>query len=112
MTSGWSRALYQASIIIITLRMHGLKERINLCVFSLSFIDMVYMTQAFLRHCDKLYWLFRDLLGHETPSIAIAEKFVFENKLIGLTGFSWASQYLSAIIACERMFVYKVIPEA
>jgi hypothetical protein len=31
----------------------GLKERINLCLFSLSLVDLVYMTFNFLLYCER-----------------------------------------------------------
>ena len=34
---------------------HGLKERINLCVFFQSLADFVYMTTNFLLYSDRIY---------------------------------------------------------
>ncbi|KAL8589823.1 hypothetical protein ACOMHN_020826 [Nucella lapillus] len=70
----------------------GLRERINLCVFCLSLADLVVVSVTFCLAVEKTY---RSLVG----SINF-----FIRYFLGLTGFTWVSMFLSAVIAAERCF--------
>ncbi|KAK7462582.1 hypothetical protein BaRGS_00038376 [Batillaria attramentaria] len=78
---------------------HGLKERVNLCLFALSFVDFVYVLQSFVLYVDKLY-----LAITGDSRVGVLTLFFVKNMLLGLTGFSWASGFMSAVVACERCF--------
>ena len=78
---------------------HGLKTRINLCLFFLSLADFVYMLQSFCLYADRIY----QEVTHQPRQGALSE-FMMNNNVIGLYGFSWASSWMSTIIACERCF--------
>ena len=78
----------------------GLKERINLCLFSLSLVDLLYMFHSFLLNVDRLY-----LESTRDPSkLGLTFKFIVDHKLVGFRGLSWVSGFLSMLIACERCF--------
>nr|KAG5686965.1 hypothetical protein BaRGS_022966 [Batillaria attramentaria] len=78
---------------------HGIKERVNLCLFALSFVDFVYVLQSFVLYVDKLY-----LAITGDSRVGVLTLFFVKNMLLGLTGFSWASGFMSAVVACERCF--------
>ena len=75
----------------------GLKERVNLCLFALSLADELYLIQAMFFYGDQVYLQFttRERFG---PMM----RFMANNNLVGLYGFTWVSQIMSAIIAGER----------
>ena len=78
----------------------GLKERVNLCLFALSLADELYLIQAmFFFGGDQLPLPFntKDRFGPVT-------RFIANNNLVGLFGFTFVSHILSAIIASERCF--------
>ena len=77
----------------------GLKERINVCLFSLSIADLAYMVHSFLLNVDRLYLQFA-----HTPQLGLVFKFIVDHKLVGFRGLSWVSGFLSTLIACERCF--------
>ena len=74
----------------------GLKERINLCLFSLALIDLTSLTGALAFHADKLF-SFTD-----EERIGAVARFVVNNNLIGLYGLVYGSTFLSVIISTER----------
>ena len=76
----------------------GLRERVNLCLFALSLADGFFLVQAmFLYGADQLVLPFdtKERYGPVT-------RFLADNKLVGLFGFGWVSDILTAIIASER----------
>ncbi|KAL8599943.1 hypothetical protein ACOMHN_050245 [Nucella lapillus] len=78
---------------------HGLKQRINLCLFCLSLVDLVFVTVGFLVYAEKIDGTFtksyRDI-GHFAGMI-------LNNHIIGLySGSIFSSQFISAVIAGER----------
>ncbi|KAK7502391.1 hypothetical protein BaRGS_00006344 [Batillaria attramentaria] len=77
----------------------GLKERINVCLFSLSLADELYMIRNMLLDGERIYTQFTT--GNRDGPLA---QFVINNNLIGFVGFTWVSQIISAIIASERCF--------
>ncbi|KAL8589835.1 hypothetical protein ACOMHN_020838 [Nucella lapillus] len=70
----------------------GLRERINLCVFCLALMDLVVICVIFGLGVEKAY---RSLVGPFN---------FFITYFVGLTGFTWVSMFLSAVIAAERCF--------
>ncbi|XP_025085418.1 uncharacterized protein LOC112558888 [Pomacea canaliculata] len=71
----------------------GLGERINVCLFLLALADLVSVLILFLMYVEDRV---RKHVSPDTWFIAIW--------LGGLTSAEWASQLLSAVIACERCF--------
>ncbi|PVD28418.1 hypothetical protein C0Q70_11005 [Pomacea canaliculata] len=84
-------------LCMIVFYKHGLRERINLCVFSLSLVDFIFITHSFLQHADSLYM--QVIAGLKYNGIL---GFFLQNKLIGFFGFWWASAFITTLIACER----------
>ncbi|PVD28416.1 hypothetical protein C0Q70_11003 [Pomacea canaliculata] len=84
-------------LCMIVFYKHGLRERINLCVFSLSFVDFIFITHAFLQHADTLYM--KVVTGSRYTGIL---GIYLRNKLLGILGFWWASAFITTLIACER----------
>ncbi|XP_076445883.1 uncharacterized protein LOC143283524 [Babylonia areolata] len=81
---------------------HGLKQRINLCLFCLSALDLFYVIVVFLVYAEKL----GDKTEFATTSYRtvsrITEK-VVNNRMFGLySSFGFSSQFVSAVIAGER----------
>ena len=76
----------------------GLKDRVNLCLFALSLADGLYLVQAmFFYGGDQLPLPFttKERFGPVT-------RFMANNNLVGLFGFTFVSHILSAVIASER----------
>lgn len=75
----------------------GLRERVNLCLFALSLADWLYLMQAMLLYGEQVHlWLTtREKYG---PMMT----FMVNHNLVGLHGFTWVSQVISAIIASDR----------
>ena len=80
---------------------HGLKQRINLCLFSLSLVDLVYLTFVFLNYVETM-GLGAPVSFHGSIGETVA--FIISNRLLGFHGFGWASAFISAIISSERCF--------
>ena len=78
---------------------HGLKERINLCLFFQSLGDLLYMTINFSIYADRIYL---EISGKERRGGFF--KFILNNYMVGFFGFSWASKFMTMVIACERCF--------
>ena len=74
----------------------GLKERINLCLFSLALVDLLDLTIIFAFHADKLYTF------TSNERIGPVYRYVVNNNLIGLYGFLYGPMFLSVIISTER----------
>ncbi|XP_076464817.1 formyl peptide receptor-related sequence 6-like [Babylonia areolata] len=75
----------------------GLKDRVNLCLFTLSLTDEFHLIMGILHHGEQLYLQFttRDLFGP-------VDTFLTNYNSLGLFGFNYISYILSAIIATER----------
>nr|KAG5692786.1 hypothetical protein BaRGS_009402 [Batillaria attramentaria] len=71
----------------------GLKDRINLCLFSLSLADLLTITVTFLLTAETAYNTLTD-----------GNAYFFITYFPGLTGFTFVSQFLSVVIASERCF--------
>ena len=74
----------------------GLKERINLCLFSLALVDLLSLTGVLAFHADQLFSFTE---GERNSAVA---RFVVNNNLIGLYGIAYGSTFLSVIISTER----------
>ena len=85
------------SMVVFT--KHGLKERINLCLFFQSLADILFMTVNFLVYVDRIY-LEVSGLARRGPII----QFTLGNYLVGFYAFNSASRFMTMVIACERCF--------
>ena len=74
----------------------GLKERINVCLFSLAVVDLITVTVIFAFHADKL----RSFTIEER--IGTVYRYVVNNNVIGLYGFIYGPMFLSVIVSIER----------
>ncbi|XP_076445881.1 uncharacterized protein LOC143283521 [Babylonia areolata] len=81
---------------------HGLKQRINLCLFCLSALDLFYVIVVFLVYVEKL----GDKTEFATTSYRTVSRImenVINNRMFGLySSFVFSSQFVSAVIAGER----------
>ena len=77
---------------------HGIKERINLCLFCLSFADLIVIVSYFLMYAEKIYT--------EISNTDDTRGFLFyfiQNKIQYFpAGFPYVSGFLSTLIAFER----------
>ncbi|KAK7474247.1 hypothetical protein BaRGS_00034490 [Batillaria attramentaria] len=83
------------SLSMIIFYKHGLRHRINLCLFALSLVDFLYLTFDFILNSDALttfpfHWQ------------RVVMEFIVNNHILGFFGLGWASQFLSGVIAGER----------
>ncbi|XP_076467288.1 uncharacterized protein LOC143298330 [Babylonia areolata] len=76
---------------------HGLKERINVCLFSLALVDLLHLTPVFVFHVEQVYSQFTDQERYG-PSY----RFMMNNNLLGFYGFGYGSMLLSAVVSTER----------
>ena len=74
----------------------GLKERINLCLFSLALIDLMSLIGVLAFHADQLF-SFTD-----GERIGAVHRYVVNNNIVGLYGIVYGSTFLSVIISTER----------
>ena len=82
---------------------HGVRERINLCLFCLSVADLIYIFHTFLYNVDKVYQPFTGETG-----VGVVFQFFVDHHLLFLRAFNWESGFLSMLIACERcLCVYR-----
>ncbi|KAK7469609.1 hypothetical protein BaRGS_00036399 [Batillaria attramentaria] len=86
-------------ISLIAFYRQGVKQRINLCLFSQSFADLCNMTTNFLLYADQIY---PTVSNTSAPRPVL--RFVINNYLIGLCSFHWVSGFITMLIACERCF--------
>ncbi|KAL8595904.1 hypothetical protein ACOMHN_018216 [Nucella lapillus] len=77
---------------------HGLKERINMLLFSLALLDLLSVSSIYGYFSDFLYIFLVGRGGEIRP----VEAFFFNNYIIGLVGAGAASQVVSSLIALER----------
>ncbi|KAL8582691.1 hypothetical protein ACOMHN_053285 [Nucella lapillus] len=79
---------------------NGLKQRINLCLFCLSLMDLIFVTLAFLIYVEKLG--VKDFTS-SSMSVGHVSETLIKNHMFGLySGSGLASQFISAVIAGER----------
>lgn len=77
---------------------HGLKERINACLFTLALVDLLSISAAFTFGSDVLYMY---VIGRG-DEIGPAAQFIVRNYLTGLHGLLTSSQMVYSFIAVER----------
>ncbi|KAL8582696.1 hypothetical protein ACOMHN_058073 [Nucella lapillus] len=76
---------------------HGIKERINLCLFFLSLADIIVMVIHFEIKLDRVYATITN-----TPYTMVVTKFSINNMIHTGIGFVYISQFMSTVIAIER----------
>lgn len=76
---------------------HGIKERINLCLFCLSFDDLIVVAFHFQMKAEFIYATIS-----ETVYKGVARSFIVNNMIHSLAGFVYTSGFLSTLIALER----------
>ncbi|KAL8573105.1 hypothetical protein ACOMHN_027365 [Nucella lapillus] len=90
---------FSANIVnMVVFYKQGLKERINVCLFTLSLLDLLYVVTAYGYSSDVLYMY----VTGNGEGIGPATAFFARNYLIGFFGFLAASQVVSSVIAMER----------
>ncbi|XP_025098549.1 uncharacterized protein LOC112566538 [Pomacea canaliculata] len=77
----------------------GLRERINTCLFILSFVDLLYLAFACLLYGERAF-----ALSPSHPRYGSTFRFAVENHFYGLYGVAWATAFVSVVIASERCF--------
>ncbi|KAL8575070.1 hypothetical protein ACOMHN_044157 [Nucella lapillus] len=77
---------------------HGLRERINACLFTLSLVDLLSVSVAFGYSSDLLYMFVIGKGGQLGP----ASQFFIRHFLMGLWGFVTSSQLVYCVIVLER----------
>ncbi|KAK7485146.1 hypothetical protein BaRGS_00023556 [Batillaria attramentaria] len=92
------------TINMVVFYKHGLHERFNFCVFCLAFSDTMNLTTAFLAYVQHPQSIAVKALTPQTATLSPFAKAVVDYNLLGLHGFNWASQLISAIVACERCY--------
>ncbi|XP_076454501.1 uncharacterized protein LOC143289423 [Babylonia areolata] len=80
---------------------HGLRQRINLCLFSLSLVDLLFLTFTFLMYVENLRPGGGGITASARP-LGVITEFIMGNHLLGCFGFGWASYFVSTVIAWER----------
>ena len=75
----------------------GLKERINLCLFSLALVDLSCLSLTFVFHAERLYTQFTN-----GDRIGVVYRYMLNNNLFGLGGIVYGPMFLSVVISIER----------
>ncbi|KAK7504026.1 hypothetical protein BaRGS_00004758 [Batillaria attramentaria] len=96
--------LFLVSVVTNPLNMavaykHGLRERINLCIFSLAFLDMAYFINVVSFIGDGIYRLG---LGSVGDDVGKSSEFFIRNRLLIFFALKFASDFVTTVIACER----------
>ncbi|XP_076452289.1 uncharacterized protein LOC143287932 [Babylonia areolata] len=78
----------------------GLRERINLCLFYLSLVDLLHMLHAFFCNVDRIYLPFMT----DDEEFGPVFQFIVDHHLLGFRSLTWLSGFVSMVIACERCF--------
>ena len=78
---------------------HGLKERINMCLFFQSLADILSMAINMFVYADRIYL---EVSGASRRGPLF--QFTINNYLLGFYGFNSASGFMTMVIACERCF--------
>ncbi|KAL8607185.1 hypothetical protein ACOMHN_009579 [Nucella lapillus] len=80
-------------------RRQGLGVRINVCLFCLSLADLLYLANNMLLYGEQIH------VQHTTgDKYGPIMRFLTNHNLLGMYGFTWVSEVLSALIATERCF--------
>ena len=75
----------------------GLKERINLCLFSLALVDLFYLLAIFVFYAERIYTQFTD-----DKRYGQVYRYMVHNRVIVLFGFGYVHLVLVAIVSIER----------
>ena len=75
----------------------GLRERINLCLFSLALVDLIYLTVIFVIYAERIYTQFTD-----GERIGVVYRYMVDHNVVGLYGFGYGTMFLTAVISVER----------
>ena len=76
----------------------GLKERINLCLFSLALIDLACLIVVIVFYAERIYLQFTN----SEDRIGAVYRYLIDNNMGGLFGVAYGPMFLSAIISTER----------
>ena len=74
----------------------GLKSRINMCLFSLALVDLLYLNIMFVFYSERIF------TGGEKHRPFY--RYIVNNNVMGLIGFANGPALLAAIISTERCF--------
>ena len=74
----------------------GLKERINLCLFSLALVDLLSLTLVLTLRAEKI------ISFTDGERFGPATRYMVNNNVIGLYGIAYGSTFLSVTISTER----------
>lgn len=77
----------------------GFSDRINVCLFSLSLIDLTYLLFLITLYAENIYLQFTTMLPERYGPIY---RYMVNNNVIGLYGLSYASMFLSMTISADR----------
>ncbi|XP_076454804.1 uncharacterized protein LOC143289642 [Babylonia areolata] len=77
----------------------GLRDRVNLLLFSLSLADEVFLVMSMMLYGEEIY---EHLTGEKNMGYVLV--FFINSHLIGLHAVCFVSFTLSAVIACERCY--------
>lgn len=83
---------------MIVFSKQGLKDRVNLCLFSLALVDCVSTCFCFLLYSEQMS------MFHSPDSYGPVFAFFMNNKLMIFYNCSFGSMFLSTIISLERCF--------
>ena len=75
----------------------GLKERINLCLFSLALVDLSCLSLTFVFYAERLYTQFTN-----GERIGVVYRYMLNNNVLGLCGIVYGPMFLSVIVSIER----------
>ena len=75
----------------------GLKERINLCLFSLALIDLIYLSAVFVFYAEQICSQFTD--GERYGPVY---RYMVHNRITTLFGFGYMDMLLVALVSTER----------
>ena len=76
----------------------GLKERINLCLFSLALIDLACLIVVIVFYAERIYTQFTN----SEDRVGAVCRYLTDNNMGGLFGFGYGPMLLSTIISTER----------
>ena len=75
----------------------GLKERINMCLFSLALVDLIYLSTVFVFYSERIYTQFTD-----DERYGPVHQYMALNRVITLFGFGYVGLLLIANVSTER----------
>ena len=75
----------------------GLKERINLCLFSLALVDLFYLSTGFMFYVERIYTQFTD-----DERFGPMHQYMIHKRITTLFGFGYVDMLLVAIVSTER----------